>query len=126
MVLISGPNPIQDNHTWFEQPSSQKILFFIICNFANPITMYRKRSKIGKKARSSRGSESSKKVEERVISDENSDDSSVIVPVVNPARRFIISDSDEEENPRPDSSVDWNWKKSVNTIKIGNIPNSMV
>ena len=88
--------------------------------------MYRKRSKIGKKARSSRGSESSKKVEERVISDENSDDSSVIVPVVNPARRFIISDSDEEENPRPDSSVDWNWKKSVNTIKIGNIPNSMV
>ncbi|XP_023288038.1 piggyBac transposable element-derived protein 4-like [Orussus abietinus] len=81
--------------------------------------MYKKRSKIGKKARTSRESKSSERVEEIVInSNENSDDSSVIVPVVNRARRLIISDSDEEENPRPDLSVKWNWKETDNTIKI--------
>ncbi|CAD1474233.1 unnamed protein product, partial [Heterotrigona itama] len=79
-------------------------------------SMYKKRSKITKKASSLRGSESSGKasnvsscqmidIERITDNDDSSNDNSVIVPVLNPARRSIILDSSEEEDSRPESSV---------------------
>ncbi|KAI4472919.1 hypothetical protein M0804_015557 [Polistes exclamans] len=38
--------------------------------------------------------------------------------VSNPARRFIIHESVEEENPRPEGSLGWNWQKNNNTPTI--------
>ncbi|KAG7188078.1 hypothetical protein KM043_015928 [Ampulex compressa] len=40
------------------------------------------------------------------------------MPRVNTARRLIIRDSDEEENPSPEVSLEWNWQKSDNTPTI--------
>ncbi|XP_015437848.1 PREDICTED: piggyBac transposable element-derived protein 4-like [Dufourea novaeangliae] len=91
--------------------------------------MYKKRSNTSKKASTSRGSKSRGKasnvsscqsIDHRRItdSDENTSDSSVIVPVVNSARRLIIRDSDEEENPRPEVSLEGNWQESDNTPTI--------
>ncbi|CAK9832739.1 PiggyBac transposable element-derived protein 4 [Anthophora retusa] len=91
--------------------------------------MYKKRSNTTKKASSSRGSKSRGKasnisscqsIDHKRIrdSEENSSDSSVIVPVVNSATRLIIRDSDEEENPRPEVSLEWNWQESDNTPTI--------
>lgn len=87
--------------------------------------MYKTRSKVTKKASTSHGSNSSEKATnvsssqskdiDRVInSDENSSDSSVIMPVVNRRRRSIIYDSDEEENTRHEVNVEWNWKETNN------------
>lgn len=88
--------------------------------------MYKKRSKITKKkASSSRGSKNSGKASnvsssqsidiDRVInSDENSSDSSVIMPMMNRARRSIIYDSSEEENTGHEVNIEWDWKETDN------------
>lgn len=52
---------------------------------------------------------------DRVInSDQNSSDSSVILPVMNRTRRSIIYDSSEEENTRHEVNVEWDWKETNN------------
>lgn len=69
--------------------------------------MFKKRSEITKKTNNSK---------ERITSsDEDSNDSNVIVPMRNLARRFIIDDSSEEENTKPELSVKWDWKETDNT-----------
>ncbi|XP_043498457.1 piggyBac transposable element-derived protein 4-like [Polistes fuscatus] len=77
--------------------------------------MYKKRSNTFKNSSTSRGSKSRGKASD---SDDSSSGSSVIVPVMNPARQFIIRESDEEENPRPEGSLEWNWQKNNNTPTI--------
>lgn len=88
--------------------------------------MFKKRSEITKKASNSCGSKSNGRafhvsrfqmmdIERITSSDEDSNDSNMIMPVRNLARRFIIDDSNKEENTKPELSVEWDWKETDNT-----------